>query len=169
MAESVLAYLFDRYFRGVATPEEKEALMELMAEEGHEEEVRRLMEEAWSDFQPGGPVFDDEKSRLILQDALAGEQGDKPVAGVHIFPITRVAAAAVILLAVSGILYFRVRQTGSRKNIAVVSKDMPRVARDIPPGMDGAVLTLADGRPHVGGWEKDRPGQRAERRAVRTG
>ncbi len=66
MAEPTLAYLFDRYFRGVATREEKEALMELMAQEGHGEEVRRLMEEAWNDFQPGGPVFDEKKSRHLL-------------------------------------------------------------------------------------------------------
>jgi transmembrane sensor len=146
MAEPILAYLFDRYFRGVATPEEKKALMELMAQESHEEDVRRLMEETWKDFQPGGPVFEEAKSQSILQHALADAPEVRPrKAPSRIFPITRVAAAA-ILLVVLGALYFRGRQTDSRGRAAVAVRVRPRITRDIPPGTDGAVLTLADGR-----------------------
>jgi transmembrane sensor len=50
------------------------------------------------------------------------------------------------VLVVAGALYFQTRHTGSRPAIAAVRKDSSRVIHDIPPGTDGAVLTLANGR-----------------------
>lgn len=166
MPASTLAYLFDRYFRGIATPEEREALMELLAEEGHEEEIGRLMEASWNDLPPGGPVFDEEKSQHILENALAGEpagaipfgrspeiltqDGHSPIIP-RLFSIPRVAVAAAILILIVGGHYFyflRGRQPDSRTGV-VASGDSTHQrhnAPDIPPGMDGAVLTLADGK-----------------------
>ena len=165
MRDTQLAYLFDRYFRGVASPDEHDALMELLAKEGNEEEARRLMEEAWKNFQPGHPVFDAETSSRILKNALAASPADQsstnqppanqpqPIREIQpippsrvrrIFTITHVAAA--ILLLVIGTLYFRNRLTNTRQPIAAHNTDTPRITRDIPPGSDGAILTLADGR-----------------------
>ncbi len=56
------------------------------------------------------------------------------------------AAAAAILLVVLGTLYFTGRQAGSRDKVAVAGKKGSRIALDIPPGTDGSVITLADGR-----------------------
>lgn len=149
MRDTQLAYLFDRYFRGVASPDERETLMELLAREGNEEEVRRLMEEAWKDFQPGRPVFDDETSSRILKNALAASPAEQPAPFRpsrvrRIFTITHVAAA--ILLLVIGTIYFRNRLTNTSQPIAAHNTDSPRITRDIPPGGDGAILTLADGK-----------------------
>ncbi|HEY4061973.1 MAG TPA: FecR domain-containing protein [Puia sp.] len=157
MPEPQLAYLFDRYFRGIATPDEREALMELLAKEGNEEDVIRLMEKAWEDFQPGHPVFGEETSARILHYALTASSAGQPPASSasddHIQPVfpvrrlftfTRVAAA--ILLLVAGAFYWQNRLTHSRRSIAVHNADTSRMARDIPPGTDGAILTLADGR-----------------------
>ncbi|HXB91022.1 MAG TPA: FecR domain-containing protein [Puia sp.] len=164
MPESTLAYLFDRYFRGIATPEERQALMELLAEEGREKEIGRLMEAAWNDLLPGGPVFDEEKSQQILENALAGEpagaipigrspeilkqDGHLPIIP-RLFSFKRVAvAAAILLLIVGGRYFFRDRRSDPRSGV-VASRDSTHFrhpAQDVPPGMDGAVLTLADGK-----------------------
>jgi transmembrane sensor len=170
MPAFTLAYLFDRYFKGIATPEEKAALMELLSQDGNEGEVRRLMEEAWVQFQSERPVFDDEKSRQILQNVLAAPEASSGVArevaremtrketpevelsgglqekgrSFNIYFITRVAA--VVLLVVAGVFYFRTRHSGSRVAVAAGRGDSSHFVRDIAPGMDGAILTLADGR-----------------------
>ncbi len=164
MPAPTLAYLFDRYFRGIATPEEKEALMEMLAQEGHEKEIDRLMEAAWNDLRPGGPVFDEEKSQHILENALAGEpagaipfgrspdilpqDGHLPIIP-RLFSFQQVAvAAAILLLIVGGIYFIRGRQQGPRVG-AIASRDSTHRSHpvpDVPPGMDGAVLTLADGK-----------------------
>jgi len=145
MSASTLAYLFDRYFNGLATPEEREALMELLAKEGNEAAVQRLMEEAWNDFQAEHPVFDEGKSRQILQNVLAGAP-EEVAPRSRLFSIARVAAAAALVFVVAGALYFLGRQKDLRGTIAAGRPDTSRLVRDIPPGRDGAVLTLANGR-----------------------
>jgi transmembrane sensor len=150
MPEPQLAYLFDRYFKGIATPDEHAVLMELLAKEGNEEDIRRLMEEAWHDLRPGRPLFDEETSARILQNALAASPAAQPASPYspspvrRLFTITRVAA--VLLLLVAGALYLHNRLKHSQTPIAAHNTDTPRIARDIAPGTDGAILTLADGR-----------------------
>ncbi|WP_431215918.1 FecR domain-containing protein [Puia sp. P3] len=134
-----LNHLLDRYLTGELSPEERIALAETIGRPEHRDALERLTREVLTadDLSAG---LDDPaaKSAIIAHlDAAMAAQRRR----LRIPHYVRYAAAAVVLLAVAGLVYF----AGSAKNERSIARQ-PAVTHDVAPGHEGAVLTLADGK-----------------------
>lgn len=162
MVSPRLEYLFDRYFAGTCTAEEKEAFINLMKAGVADADLIQLIENAYSQ-KLTDPALPEDVARSILQ-AIFQATDKKPIAdqpeskrsdtsaaseprGGKRAPVRLyrrwTAAAVLILLSVSGgYLWVRhVRQTAPNPE----SKPALAVKYDIAPGHSGAILTLANG------------------------
>jgi transmembrane sensor len=150
MADKNLDELFGRYLTGIATPEEIRALMEWLDSPDNEAQALRLMQEGWEKFASSGDVVSPETSARMLNGiltAVPATEENRPgrlLRIVQFFTAGRVAAA-VLLLSLGGI-YLATRPSSAGRSVAVVPAPARPVIKDIPPGSDGAILTLADGR-----------------------
>jgi transmembrane sensor len=138
MLKKRLSYLFDRYIAGHISFDERNELMQLLADKANEEEVKILFEKAWDDFEPSNAVFTDEQSDEMLRKAL---NSDNPGA-LKYWLSTKLlwswVAAAVILLGFSTGLYLFSGRPKDQKHI--VQNLTP-----ITPGKNKAILILANG------------------------
>jgi transmembrane sensor len=139
-----LAYLFNRWFDGLATDAEKEELMNLVSAQRDDDHIAELMQDAWEAFAPGNtPLTADGKSDILRQILREG----KDTHAEYFIPPKRrwrpyaVAAAVTGLLAMSYFLFFNKEERTKDKTIVAQT-----TVRDVQPGRDGAVLTLADGK-----------------------
>ena len=143
MPEKTIIELLDRYMAGTATQEEIKTLMQWLDKPGNEGEAEQLLQAGWEKFRSTEQPFDAVASERILQ-SIQGEVSPKRQPA-RIFRLLTVAhaAAAVIILSIGGI-YLAAR---APKPPATAKVEKPIIkSRDIPPGTDGAILTLADGR-----------------------
>jgi len=150
MADKNLDELFDRYLTGNATPEEIRTLMEWLDRPDNEEQALRLMQEGWGKFRSSGDVLPPEASASMLNRILTtipATEENKPgrlLRIKHFFTAGRVAAA-ILLLSLGGI-YLATRPSSESRPVAIRPTPARPLVKDIPPGSDGAILTLADGR-----------------------
>lgn len=120
--------LYERSLKGDCSPEELARLQQYeddfcFSDETHSDEVLK------------------EKIYNRLSASISREEKVK-----RLFPWKAVAAAAAVLLvAASGFLYFNGQLSQRNKPLAGVAEKTP-VKQDIPPGSNKAVLILADGR-----------------------
>jgi transmembrane sensor len=149
MIESRLTYLFQAYFNKTATPNERDELMELLAQAENDEQVKTLLAETWQQFKNQSEIFNDSQGEEMLANILQKGTANKqvPVIAAHkwSFSWLRIAAAAAILfLAVTGVyLWLKPKQPGQQ---IAQSKNIPKDAKDaIVPGGNKAILTLSDG------------------------
>jgi transmembrane sensor len=151
MPDRNLVELFDRYLAGTATPAEIKTLMLWLDQPENETEARQLLETGWEKFHSTQDVFDEQTSARLLEkiqtSAPLQEEVRKPsgpLRSTGFFTAGRVAAA-VILLSL-GALYVATKMSSRKGFIPMMSTPDRPIAKDIPPGTDGAILTLADGR-----------------------
>lgn len=141
MQEERLAYLFNKYFDKTASAAERDAFLALVDQEEVEQEIRKLMEESYQNFQPEHQPFAAGGREKMLNAIVKGQDID-----VSIIPLKRktlwpkiVSAAAVLLIAGVGIYLY--------KSSSLFNSQSPMVAgHDIKAGKNTATLTLADGR-----------------------
>ncbi|KAA0989211.1 FecR family protein [Dyadobacter aurulentus] len=140
-SESRLQYLIDRYYHGAASETEKEELMSLVREGGHDALLEQYMKDNWLHVSEGEILFSQEKSSAILHSIL-GSAGQKKAEKTTILRLNwvRYAAAAVLVLAGLGIWY-NAQKGGNKLNIF---GQLTEVA-DVKPGGNKALLTLSDG------------------------
>lgn len=145
MTTSRIEYLFNCYLNNNCTPEEKDELMVMLCEPGHEATFRSLIQKVIvnTDAKMELPV---QAADLILADIL---KSDKALI-VHLKkrnsffgPRMRVAAA-VLLIIMAGAAYWLVQNKphNNKNNETIVSQD----PAPILPGTDKALLTMADGK-----------------------
>ncbi|HWK06049.1 MAG TPA: FecR domain-containing protein [Puia sp.] len=161
MPDARLAHLFQLYIAKTASSGEKEELIGLMADIQHEEQVKELIGEAWEGFRPGKGVFAPAHSEVILERiwmAAAGPAGaEMPETGTVKTKAAKIreitpgrsnkgwwrAAAVLLFMAGTGTwLYVNHR---SQQETTKTANAHRQFDKDIPPGGDKAILTLADG------------------------
>ncbi|MDN3655156.1 FecR domain-containing protein [Ferruginibacter paludis] len=146
MSQSRLAYLFKVYFNETATAQERDELTELLLQRENDAEVQSLITETWRSFETPGQQFTKEQSEDMFANILAKGKAAAPVINHnknYFFITRRVAAAAVIFVAVLGTWFLIKSKPGPQPIVQVQKNSMPKKA--ITPGGDKAMLTLADG------------------------
>ena len=139
LSKEQLEDLYHRYVQNQCTPEELEALVnelgsETMSEE--EEAVTRLFDATWDSLE----VFPD---KYKLPDLSLPKANDYETPIIKMYPLKRrwVRIAAASILLIMGATYWFLVRTPKTDRAPV---DKPFVIKDISPGGNKAVLTLAD-------------------------
>jgi ferric-dicitrate binding protein FerR (iron transport regulator) len=115
-------------------------LCRLFENPDNEEEIKTVMDDFWKEHEATTPVFSSQKSKSIVGEILAVDNTEashpvrKKVKWVY------AAAAAVILVLVSTVLY----NSGLNKNTGSQTAKSSTINKDVAPGGYRAVLTLAD-------------------------
>ena len=146
-----LAYLFRGYFEKTGTPAEKDELFALLLRAEHDEPLRRLIDESWSQEIPAYSQSD-YKADQILQQILRQRQpgpaaeGDPPSTsrlhyirryGLRIFHYARYAAVLILVVLACYLLY-------SSNHHPTPSPHTTLIART-PPAATDICMTLSDG------------------------
>lgn len=140
MPEQDINYLFNRYFDKTATPQEREAFMQWVAELESDEPLYPLLAEAYQRNQDE-LAFDGAARERILQHILGKDtiplKAEPMKAGIfrHWFKY----AAAILVLAM-GIGGYFIKEAREKRN------QFAQAAAPIVPGVNKAILTLADGK-----------------------
>ncbi len=143
-----LSQLFQRYKEKTATREEIKTLMELLRKPEMEGLVKEYLQNEIEALDkqyipPYSYDIPDQKAEEIINKILE-MQADAPVVDISItrtkVRIWKSVAAAVIILVAGTTAFFVLDRKDETKRVAT-----EQVQKDIPPGQDGAILTLADG------------------------
>jgi ferric-dicitrate binding protein FerR (iron transport regulator) len=140
--DSRLQYLFDRYYNGAASAQERVELMALVRAVGQHKHLEQLLKDHWLNAAADETLFSKEKSASILQ-VILNSQPEKAAAETKVLRLSwfrYVAAAAVIILVGIGVWY-NVHQIDRNEIPAAQVTKMV----DIKPGGNKALLTLSDG------------------------
>jgi len=150
MSESRIQYLFNAYFNKTATAKERDEWMDLLAQSKNDAEVKTLLTETWSQFNSQNQLFSDKQGDEMLSNILQKEIPGTNTPDIelnknsHSFKWIRIAAAAVLIIAISGIaIWLQTKKT--QPQIAQSTKNTPQATAPITAGGNKATLTLADG------------------------
>jgi len=144
--QSRLEYLFDCYIHQNCSSQEEQELMELLAQSENKSQVQRLLDKVIEDTE-SETRMPEEVAASILQNIL---QKDKvPVVAFQrkktfLMSAVRVAAAATVILFISGAAYWVIRNQNNTRSTASVVIPNKKVDK-ILPGGNHAILTMADG------------------------
>lgn len=142
MQEINIQELFHRYMKGTATPAEEQALRDLLRENQDDDRLVQLLEHEWENLQEVDAQFRgydvDASWRQIVYPATSQVPGDKspPVHRIHFIRRWGWAAAILFILAAGAVIWMQRTMTPAI-TIAQIN--------DIAPGVNKAILTLADG------------------------
>lgn len=147
MSESRLNYLFRQYFTKMATPDEREELMDMLEKAEYDEQVKKLLTTTWLHFKSESQLFSNGQYEEMLATILRGRGMNKSVPVITKYKLSfgwlRTAAAAVLIFAVAGI-YILLYPKHPRQSITQ-SQKVPAYSKiTIVPGGNKAVLTLSD-------------------------
>ncbi|WP_031530167.1 FecR family protein [Dyadobacter crusticola] len=139
--ERRLQDLFDRYYHGNATDDEKQELMDLVRSGRYDALLEQYLKHNWLDQAGDDTLFTKEKSNAMLSAILdAASQSAAPEKKVVRLNWLRYAAAAILLLTGFGIWYHVQNSREESNSIAEIPK-----STDVKPGGNKALLTLSDG------------------------
>lgn len=149
MIESRLTYLFLAYFNKSDTQNERDELMELLAQTENDERVKTLLAETWQQFNSQSQLFNDGQGKEMLANIFLQGKAIKSVPVITAYKLSfswqRIAAAAAILFfAITG-LYLWLNPKHPRQSIVQSKKVSEDVEDVIVPGGTKAMLTLSDG------------------------
>ncbi|MBO9633406.1 MAG: FecR domain-containing protein [Chitinophagaceae bacterium] len=140
MIEDRIQELWKKRIAGTASEEEQELLHEWLANDESREQLFQLLQESYDALSTQKQFFSGEEKEEMLQYILGGQPVQSPLRKLAIFRNWKwVAAAAVLLLAGGWFWYFHDNKPAPSVAPTAIVLD------DIPPGKEGAVLTLADG------------------------
>lgn len=138
--------LYLKWFNKTATPQEKAELIQLLEAGATKEELTPLIDKIWDHLQEDDAFTLSEKQQLA--DNILKQWPAEPVVTAST-PVRTFrwgwAAAAAIFLVVGAVVVWKLStdtKPGQPKAYSAVVKNID----PIPPGHDGAVLTLADGQ-----------------------
>jgi transmembrane sensor len=139
-----IQYLFERYRQRTCSHEELQELFDCIAQPENRQLLEELMDAEYEVLQPLA-VSGETDWDYIFQQAVP-EKEDMIISfkKTKRFQWLRIAAAAIIVLALGAAGYWFVNRLGDNK-VAQKEQKAPRTAEDILPGSNKAVLTLANG------------------------
>jgi transmembrane sensor len=126
-----IQYLVQRFFDDACTAEEKEELAAWINMPGNDEPLSELLRNAWERHTPNTAMPENMSERLLT--AMFREE--QPPARLRY--LRWVAAAAVVILAITAGWWLMQKEKPAQQ---IVDN------KNIEPGSNGAILTLADGR-----------------------
>lgn len=140
-----ISQLFERYLNGACTPEEVRQLLQHFKNAQNEFELRSLIQQHLAEDHEASSHTErlvDDIYRQIEQEIFSTHQ-------VPVIPLRkriwfRTAAAAVVILFMAGTAFWFFRQQQAVKHPVTASNRL-KILKDLPPGRDNAILTLADG------------------------
>lgn len=145
MPLSRLEYLFECYVSHQCSEAEEKEFMALLVQSENEPIVKKLIEKVIQDTG-SGIKMPDQSAVSILQNILQKDKA-KPVAFKNRKRIinlwVRMAAAAVVILVISGVSYWIL--TKENKGKVIASAGPSEKSEAILPGGNHAILTMADG------------------------
>ncbi|MGN6417981.1 MAG: FecR domain-containing protein [Pseudobacter sp.] len=143
MTNEAFRDLFQRYFEGLASEEERRALMQHIAA-APEAELELAMREQWLSFEKPDADVTAERGAVLLRSILDNDTMENKelreirTARTAIYLRRWWVAASVMLILGAGIFFW---VSNSKTNEEIVQRPV-----DVAPGREGAVLTLADGK-----------------------
>jgi hypothetical protein len=135
-----LNLLFALYMNGEASAAEIEEFFALASLQDNEV-LEKLLLEAWQDHKSNETIISVSKAEQILQGILVSRQ-ELPAKHSIKMKWWRVAAAAILISAISTTCYFFIF---NRRSESQVTKTSDRFSNDAVPGKIQATLTLSDG------------------------
>ncbi|PWK78978.1 FecR family protein [Mucilaginibacter oryzae] len=141
-----LNYLFDKYYKGIATPDERDELFDLIHSSANDVELAALIQQAWDNSGEETTLFSFEKSRDMLDHILKEQAPQTEISGGRNnssqWKKLGVAASFLILVGLGAYIFH------SQKKAVVSKKDIARnqPKNDALPGGNKAILTLANGK-----------------------
>jgi ferric-dicitrate binding protein FerR (iron transport regulator) len=139
-------YLLNNYLAKTNSAEEERELFSLLESEEYDEQVKECMSSMWNKLHNSYSISE-EQSEKILASIFANKKSNiVPIHSHRRKTIIVWAAASLLLIAVSATLFYTVKSGSSRPQSVVQTDDSAPLPADIPPGTDGAILTLADGK-----------------------
>jgi transmembrane sensor len=147
MSSIRLEYLFRQYLNQELSAEENRELMQLLQQQSNDGAVKEWLDDLWSNLTIENRLSESKANALF--NAILAADRDVPMQTAQrpvrrLFTATRVAAAAVLLLCIStGVWYFFLKKQAPS---TVQSNEPAHIINDIPPGINNAVLVLADGK-----------------------
>ena len=140
-----IQYLFNRYMQKTCTREELQELFSFIAQPENRQLLEQLMDEQYAILQPLASAQDIDWEHIYQQVTQTTDNTTIiPLYKKGRFRWLQVAAAAVIVLSLGFGSYWLINRFPKNK-MAENDKSVNTV-KDILPGGDKAVLTLADGR-----------------------
>ena len=140
-----IQYLFNRYMQKACTREELQELFAYIAQPENRTILEQLMDTGYDVLQPLAAANETDWEYIFQQVTQPGEDNIIPLDNRNRFRWTRVAAAAVVVLALGLGGYWFISRFAKDK---VVKKEQPvqQPAPDVQPGGNKAILKLSDGK-----------------------
>ena len=139
-----LQYLFGQYTQKACTREELQELFTYIAQPENRALLEKLMDSEYDVLQPLAAAKETDWEYIFQQATQTGEGTVIPLDNRNRFQWTRIAAAAVVVLALGlGGYWFINRLWGNK--VVKNGQSVPLGKQDVQPGGNKAVLTLADG------------------------
>ena len=135
-------FLLEGYMNGTASDEEIADLFQEIGKGEDDQGWKELIQEIVQDAEKN-PEYDKSRWHPMLQNILATNSSNNEKGKKVTMQWKWMAAAAVILIIATGIIYFL--KSGPDDQIVKSVPSGIDVASDIAPGIDKAILTLADG------------------------
>ena len=144
MDKTRIAYLVGVFFEGSPTIEEKEELAGWISQAGDDETLRSVLEDAWFRYEPGDDVV---AMASPFMDRLQERMFPAPIVPLPWYRRRwkSLAAAAILLLIVTGVVLWRDRPVSAGVTQAQPGEPRTAQAQDAKPGGSKAMLTLGDG------------------------
>lgn len=142
MSNDQLHGLIEKYITGQCSPGDMDNLRSLLQHPNNIAELKKIMDHQLSANYHSADDFSDVVSRIsnIIQDKIELQKATSLHRQMRVIRKWTIAASFIILLTTSAFLLLFNR---SEKIIPGVDAEL---VTDIPPGTEGAILTLADGR-----------------------
>lgn len=132
-------YLFDRYFKGLATLEESDEFLNLIEDDLNKDRVQELMEVYWKGTAAEEVEFfsDSQRNRMFKAIFDAEQPGKRKTTFQLWVRLAGIAAVAAIIISA---IYF------SFNNSKIKDGQSTAYVNDIAAGKSGATLTLSNGK-----------------------
>ncbi|RYY58053.1 MAG: DUF4974 domain-containing protein [Chitinophagaceae bacterium] len=135
--------LLQKYISGTASADETDELFFLLREGNNDDIIEELLAKDVPELEPNEALYDAERWEPILTRILASRKKKQETPVVRIFPWRRIAIAACLFV-VAGFAFYNWWPVTNKKG-TVASIGSSGITKDIPPGREGAILTLQDG------------------------
>jgi len=132
--------LFNKYTSGQATDQELSAFFALLKADGHDLELKELLDGVWKATSPDENYDLDFWNEQLAVIRKKNADLDAHVEKYQTFPFVRfkLAAVAALMIFGAGLFYFN--------NPFKSTRELVTFTKDLPAGKSGATLTLANGK-----------------------